>query len=157
MTNPFPPGIRSVTPQLSIDGCTDAIEFYKKAIGAIERNRAPDPSGKKIWHAELQIGDSIVFVNDTFPDMGGGGPNQGQLWIYSDNVDAAYQRAVDAGMTVVMPLANMFWGDRMGTLADGWSNRWTFCQHITDLTQEEIERAGREFAAKMKGHKPTPA
>jgi uncharacterized glyoxalase superfamily protein PhnB len=113
MARAIPEGLRSVTPSLTIDGCAEAIEFYKKAFGAVEVQRAPDPSGKKIWHAQIRIGDSAVFLNDAFPEMGSA-PGTGSLWIYTDDVDAAFRRAVDAGAQVRMPLGDMFWGDRMG-------------------------------------------
>jgi PhnB protein len=114
---------------MTIDGCAAAIDLYKKAFGAVEIDRAPDPSGKKVWHAHIKIGDSAVFVNDVFPEMGGA-PNHSSLWIYTDNVDAAFKRAVDAGLEVKMPLTDMFWGDRMGSLKDRWGNSWTLAQRI---------------------------
>src|SRR5262249_20738531 len=119
MTKAIPDGIRTLTPQLAVDGCAEAIEFYKKAFGAEELRRANDPSGKKIWHAELKIGDSIFFINDTFPEMGGTA-SKSSMWIYSENVDSAFKRAVDAGATVKMPLADIFWGDRTGQVTDKW-------------------------------------
>jgi uncharacterized glyoxalase superfamily protein PhnB len=146
MPKPIPEGLRSITPALALDGCSEAIEFYKKAFGAVEESRAPDPSGKKIWHAQLRIGDSAIFVNDTFPDMG---PPTGpaSLWIYTENVDAAFKRAVDAGAQVKMPLADMFWGDRMGTVADRWGNRFSLAQRTKDMKPEEMRLAGEAFAA----------
>src|SRR5665213_3088707 len=80
-TSPIPKGYHSLTSQLSIDGAAAAIEFYKKAFGAEVLDQAPDPSGKKIWHASLRIGDSMLFVNDVFPDMGGT-PSHSSLWLY---------------------------------------------------------------------------
>jgi PhnB protein len=146
MAKGIPEGLRSVTPALTIDGCAEAIEFYKKAFGAVEVVRAPDPSGKKIWHAQIRIGDSAIFVNDAFPEMGSAlGP--ASLWIYSENVDTAFKRAADAGAQVKMPLADMFWGDRMGSLMDRWGNRWTLAQHMTDMTPEEMERATEQASA----------
>jgi PhnB protein len=146
-TKPIPDGLHSVTPQLSIDGAAEAIEFYKKAFGAEELDRAPDPSGKKIWHASIRIGNSVVFVNDTFPEMGAGGANPSSLWIYSDGVDAAFKRAVDAGAEVKMPLSDMFWGDRMGSLLDRWGNRWTLAQRTKDLSPADLKRAAAAAAA----------
>jgi PhnB protein len=146
MPKPIPEGLRSVTPQITIDGCAEAIEFYKKALGAVEVSRAPDPSGKKVWHAEIRIGDSAIFVNDTFPEMGGGAAPT-SMWLYSAEVDAAFQRAVAAGAKVLMPVTDMFWGDRMGTVADKWSNRWSFAQRVKDLTPDEMRKAGEAAAA----------
>src|ERR1700692_2131530 len=108
-----PEGLHTVTAALAVDGASDAIAFYKKAFGAEEVMRAPDPSGKKIWHASIQIGDSQIFVNDVFPDMPGGA-SKAKLWLYAENVEALFKRATEAGATVRMPLADMFWGDRVG-------------------------------------------
>lgn len=146
MPKPIPEGLRSVTPQITIDGCAEAIEFYKRALSAVEVSRAPDPSGKKVWHAQIKIGDSAVFVNDAFPEMGGGATPT-SMWLYSAEVDAAFKRAVDAGAKVLMPVTDMFWGDRMGTVVDKWGNRWSFAQRVKDLTPEELRKAGEAAAA----------
>lgn len=148
MAKAVPEGMHTVTPQLSVDGAAQAIDFYKKAFGAEEVSRAPDPSGKKIWHAQLRIGNSHIFVNDTFPEMGST-PSQSSLWLYLDNVDAAFKRAVDAGATVRMPVADMFWGDRMGAISDRWGIQWTLATHMKDLTPQEMKRAEEEFIKNM--------
>jgi len=142
----IPEGMHSVTPQLTLKGCSEAIDFYKKAFGAEEISRAIDPSGTKVWHASLRIGDSIIFCNDDFPEMGGS-PHGSQLWIYGEDVDARFKRAVDAGAKVVMPLADMFWGDRMGVLADRWGNQWSLSQRTKEMTPGEVKKAGEAFAA----------
>jgi uncharacterized glyoxalase superfamily protein PhnB len=147
--NAVPAGLQTITPQLSLDGAAEAIEFYRKAFGAEEVMRAPDPSGKKIWHAQIRIGSSSLFVNDVFPGMGGGA-NKSQLWVYVDGVDAAFKRATDAGCTVKMPLADMFWGDRLGCVVDKWGNEWNIAQHVKDLTQDEMKKAQDAFVAQMK-------
>jgi uncharacterized glyoxalase superfamily protein PhnB len=146
-----PEGMHTLTTQLAVDGASEAIEFYKRAFGAEELSRAPDPSGKKVWHSSLRIGSSVLFVNDVFPDMGGSA-EKAHLWLYIDNVDAAWKRAVDAGCTVRMPLADMFWGDRIGTVHDRWGNQWSLAQHIQDLTPEEMKKAQDAFVAQMKKH-----
>src|SRR5712691_10944878 len=128
MAKAVPEGMHTVTPQLSVDGAGEAIELYKKAFGAEELTRALDPSGKKIWHSMLRIGNSTIFVNDTFPEMGGA-PSQASLWIYLDNVDTAFKRAVDAGCKTQMAVADMFWGDRMGTVVDRWGIKWNIATH----------------------------
>jgi len=143
-----PEGLHTVTAALTIDGAAEAIEFYKRALGAEEVMRAADPSGKKIWHAQIRIGDSQVFVNDAFPEMGGGA-NKTRLWIYVENVDSLYKRATDAGATVKMPLADMFWGDRIGTVVDKWGNEWSLAQHIKDMTPDEMKKAQDAFVAGM--------
>ena len=107
-----------------------------------------DPSGKKVWHAELRFGDSAVFINDAAPEMGTLA-GISRLWIYTEGVDAAFQRAVAAGATVRMALADMFWGDRMGQVADKWGNVWSLAQRIKDLSPGEMQKAQDEFVAEM--------
>ena len=143
-----PEGFHTITPSLSLEGAAEAIEFLKKAFGATEHTRAPDPSGKKIWHADLTIGSSHLFVNDVFPDMGGK-PRSASLWLYFDDVDAAFKRATAAGAKVAMPVMDMFWGDRMGQVTDRWDNQWTLAQHTRDMTPEEMKRAQDEFVKQM--------
>jgi uncharacterized glyoxalase superfamily protein PhnB len=145
-----PEGTHTITASLTIDGAADAIEFYKAAFGAEEVMRAPDPTGKKIWHAAVRIGDSQVFVNDTFPEMGGLA-NKTRLYLYTDKVDALFARAsAVAGATVKMPLADMFWGDRMACIVDKWGNEWTLAQHVKDMTPAEMKAAQDAFVASMK-------
>lgn len=152
MVKPIPEGMHSLTPQLTLEGADEAINFYKKALSAEELNRAPDPSGKKIWHAAVKIGSSVVFINDVFPEMGG--KAQGAtLWFYSGDVDAVYKRAVDAGMKVTMPIDDMFWGDRVGGVIDKWGVTWMFAQRKKEMTPEEMDRAGKEFAASAGGER----
>jgi PhnB protein len=149
MTRPIPEGLRSITPQLSVEGAAEAIAFYKKAFGAEETARHADPSGSKIWHAEIRIGDSAVFINDTFPEMGGSA-SRASLWIYVDGVDEAWRRATAAGdVQVRMPLLDQFWGDRMGTLVDKWGITWTIAQRIRDMTPEQLAQAQADFIARM--------
>jgi len=146
----IPEGLRTITPQLTVDGAGEAIEFYKKAFGAEEKMRVPDPSGQKIWHSEVRIGDSAFFINDAFPEMGGGA-HKSSLWLYAENVDATFERAVGAGAKVVMPLGDMFWGDRMGVVVDRWNNQWAIAKHVKDMTPEEMKKAQEDFVASMKG------
>jgi uncharacterized glyoxalase superfamily protein PhnB len=101
-----------------------------------------------VWHAQLQIGDSAFFVNDTFPEMGGHAMPT-SMWIYSAGVDAAFERAVAAGAKVLMPVHDMFWGDRLGTVADKWGNRWSFAQRVKDLTPDEMRKASEAAAAEF--------
>ena len=149
MAKSIPDGLRSITPSLTIDGAGEAIDFYKKAFGAEEVMRAPDPSGKKIWHAALRIGDSQIFLNDAFPEMGAR-PSSSHLWIYTEQVDALWKQATDAGCQIVMPIGDMFWGDRVGTVTDRWGNKWTLAKHIRDLSPAELKKAQDEFVARMK-------
>src|SRR5229473_376471 len=98
MAKPIPEGLHSVTPALTVEGCAEAIETWKKAFGAEELMRATDPSGKKISHASVRIGDSVIFCNDYCPEMKPGAPRQARLWVYLGDVDGYFQRATDAGL-----------------------------------------------------------
>jgi PhnB protein len=145
----IPDGLHSLTPALTLDGAAEAIEFFKEAFGASEISRALDPSGKKVWHAALRIGDSAFFVNDAFPEMGAAAMPS-KLWIYGERVDAAFARATGAGAKVLMTPADMFWGDRMCKVADRWGNEWSLAQRVQDLTPEEVQTAQDAFVAGMK-------
>ena len=145
----IPDGYHSVTPMLIVKGAARAIEFYKLAFGAEEIDRAVDASGHKIMHAALRIGDSMLFVNDVFPEMGAT-PSQTSLWIYVTDCDASCKRATEAGAKATMPPTDMFWGDRMGALSDKWGNEWTLAQRIKEPTPEEMKAAQDAFVAKSK-------
>ncbi|HEY7634467.1 MAG TPA: VOC family protein [Gemmatimonadales bacterium] len=147
----IPKGYHTVTPSLVVDGAGQAIEFYKKALGAEELMRFEGPDGK-IMHAEIKIGDSVVMLNDEMPDYGVRGPkaiggSSVSLFIYKDGVDAAWKRAIDAGARPIQPLADQFWGDRSGCVEDPFGHRWWLSQHTKDLSPEEIRKAAEEFFA----------
>jgi PhnB protein len=152
-TQPVPPGFHTITPSLTFSDAAQAIEFYKKALGAEERMRMPGPDGK-ISHAELKIGDSIVFLNDEMPSMGCkspqslGGSSTG-FYLYVPDVDKAFQRAIDAGGKSTCPLTDMFWGDRMGNFVDPFGYAWTLAAHTRDMTEEEMEEGAKAFHAQM--------
>lgn len=140
-----PDGLQTVAPHLTVRGGVAAIEFYKKAFGAIERRRSPTPDGK-LLHGELQIGDSRIFLNDEFPEMGAVSPEALNgtpivLHLQVEDVDSLYKQAVSAGAKVVMPLADQFWGDRYGIVEDPFGHRWSMASHMKDLTDEEIRKA----------------
>jgi PhnB protein len=147
--SPTPKGYHSITAQLSLEGAAAAIEFYKKAFGAEVVDQAADPSGTKIWHAALRIGDSMLFVNDIFPEMGGSLSNTG-LWLYVTDVDASYKRAVDAGAKGTNPPTDMFWGDRMAHVVDPFGQKWALATRVKDMTPEETKQAADAFIAQMK-------
>ena len=152
----IPRGYHSVTPHLTVRGAAEAIEFYKRAFGARERGRMPGPDGKTIMHAELQIGDSIVFLADEFPDMGCRAPKTlggatGTLHLYVTDVDRAFQRAVAAGAEVRMPVTDMFWGDRYAKVADPFGHEWGLATHKEDLSAREIGRRAEAFFSRMGG------
>lgn len=142
----IPEGLHTLTPQLTIDGCDRAIDWYQRVFSAEVRSRAPDPSGKKVWHAELRIGNSVVFLNDTFPEMGGK-PETASIWLYAEDIDTWWKRVVDAGAKVVMPLSDMFWGDRTGTVVDPFGNRWNLAQRMKNLSSAEMKQAQDAFVA----------
>jgi PhnB protein len=147
--SPIPKGYHTITAQLSIEGATQAIEFYKKAFGAEVLDQAPDPSGKKIWHAALRVGDSMLFVNDIFPEMGGSASHSG-MWLYVNDVDASFKRAVDAGAKGLQPPADMFWGDRMAHVVDPFGQKWAIATRVKDMTPEEMKKAAEAFIASTK-------
>jgi uncharacterized glyoxalase superfamily protein PhnB len=119
-------GIQTVTPHLAVVGAIDAIKFYRKAFGATEVMRMPADDGKRLLHAELRIGKSTVFLADVFSEWGGQGPAGGNVQhLRVDNADATFKRAIKAGATVVMPLEDMFWGDRYGRLLDPFGQTWS--------------------------------
>jgi PhnB protein len=151
--NPIPQGYHTVTPNLVVRDGARAIEFYRKAFGADETVRMPGPGGS-VLHAEIRIGDSVLMLADEMPDMGskspqayGGSPVT--FYIYVEDVDAAWKRAMDAGAKPVMPPADMFWGDRTGWLEDPFGHQWSLAQHVADPSPEEIQRGQEEFFSKF--------
>jgi uncharacterized glyoxalase superfamily protein PhnB len=149
---PIPKGYHTVTPSIVVKGAAKAIDFYKKAFAAEEVSRFPAPDGG-LMHAELRIGDSALLLADEMPDQGGGkspksiGGTPVSFFVYRENVDAAWKRAVDAGGKPVMPLADQFWGDRAGCLEDPFGHRWWLAQRVQDLTPAEMRTAAESFFA----------
>jgi PhnB protein len=149
----IPKGHHTVTPSLFVAGAAKAIDFYRKALGAEEVMRFPAPDGT-IMHAELRIGDSIIMLADEMPDQGGRGPKSiggtpVSFFVYGENVDAAWKRAVDAGAKPIVPLADQFWGDRTGCLEDPFGHQWWLAQHVQDLTPEELRKNAESFLSQM--------
>jgi PhnB protein len=152
---PVPDGYHTITPALTIRDAAKAIEFYKQAFGAKVRGGVMKMPDGKVGHAELLIGDSIIMLSDEFPDFGSLSPQSvggtsTNLHIYLDGVDAAFDRAVKAGATVVMPVADQFWGDRYGRLKDPFGHNWSIGTHVKDLSMDEMKRGMDEAMAKMK-------
>jgi len=140
-----PDGYHRVTAHLTVRDAAALIEFYKRAFGAVERRRAPGPDGKSIMHAEIQIGDSIVFLNDEFPEMGALSPLGSQttpvtLHLYVEDADKQFEQALSAGAEVVMPLADQFWGDRYGIVKDPSGHQWSIGSHMEDLTPQQMQQ-----------------
>jgi PhnB protein len=151
-----PEGFHTVTPHLTLDNAAQAIDWYKKALGAEEIARAVGPDGK-ILHAELRIGNSLIMLNDAI--MGGKGPKElggspASLWIYVEDCDALFNRAVAAGGQVLPgmgAMADQFWGDRCGSLKDPHGYSWTIATRKEDLTPQEMEQRQAEFMKQYAG------
>jgi PhnB protein len=150
---PIPEGYHSLNPYLSVDDAKQAIEYYKRAFGATERVLMPGPDGK-IGHAELEIGDSVVMLADQMPQSSTKPPKEvgaptASLMLYTDDVDAVVQKAVDNGATITMPVENMFWGDRLGTITDPFGHVWHVATHVEDVPPAEMEERAKAAMASM--------
>jgi PhnB protein len=152
-----PEGYHTVTPQLTLDNAAQAIDWYKKALGADEVARAVGPDGK-IMHAEIRIGDSRIMVNDAI--MGGKsakayGGSPASLWLYVEDADTLFNRAIAAGGQIAMggmgKMQDQFWGDRCGTFDDPHGYRWTIATHKEDLTREEMQQRQDAFMKQFAG------
>ena len=148
---PIPDGYHSVTPYLILDNAMGALEFYKKAFGAVEEVRMPAPGGR-IGHAEIRIGDSVIMLADESPGMGarsartlGGSPIS--LLVYVDDVDARVAQAVAAGAKLVRPVANQFYGDRTGGVDDPFGYHWYLATHVEDVPPEEMKKRAAKAMA----------
>ena len=144
----IPDGYYSLTPYLVCKGAAEAIEFYKKALGAVETVRMPGPGGR-IMHAEVKIGNSILMLSDENPERGHFSPTTiggttSTVMLYTDNVDATYKSALAAGAKSTSEPTDMFWGDRMATLTDPFGHNWAIATHKEDVSEEEM---GRRMAA----------
>jgi PhnB protein len=153
----IPEGLHTITPQMTLDHASEAIDWYKKALGAEEMSRATGPDGK-IMHAELRIGNSRFMVNDAM--MGGKGPkalggSPMALWVYVDDCDTLFKRAIAAGGKVAPggmgEMQDQFWGDRSGTLIDPAGYTWTIATRKEDLTPLEMQQRQDEFMKSFKG------
>jgi len=152
---PIPQGYTTVTPSITLNDTPKAIEFYKKAFGATERSRVPGPDGK-IVHAEIQIGNAIIMMNDECmgqrsPKSFGGSP--ASFYLYFEDADAAFKKAIAAGGKQLMPVTDMFWGDRMGHFEDPFGYTWNVATHVKDMTPEEMKKGQEEFMKQMAGAK----
>jgi len=142
---PVPDWMHTVTPHLVCAGAADAIEFYKKALNAVEMMRLPGPQGKLI-HACIRIGDSAIFLADECPEWGSFGPKSLKgspvtIHLQVEDVDALFEQAVNAGATTRMPVEDMFWGDRYGYLEDPFGHHWAIATHVRDVSLEELQEA----------------
>jgi PhnB protein len=148
---PIPDGYHSVTPYLAVEDAAAAIDYYKKVFGAKERVRMDAPGGK-IGHAELEIGDALVMLSDALPQFSTRAPTElgattVGIFLYVDDVDTVVKGAVDAGATVLMEVADQFWGDRFGTVQDPFGHLWSVATHVEDVPPEEIEERAKAAMA----------
>ena len=143
---PIPDGYHTVTPQLNVKDAAKLIEFMKQAFGAEERMRMPGPDGA-LMHAEVKIGDSLVMLSDAVREA----PMPAWLFLYVEDVDAAYQRALRAGATSALEPTDMFWGDRFASVGDAFGNRWGIATHKEDVPPQDMGRRAQEFFKKQGG------
>src|SRR5947208_13229455 len=148
----IPKGFHTITPALTCKNAAQAIELYKKAFGAKEVSRMAGPNGA-IMHAEVNIGDSKIFLSDEYPGTSAA-PATGTLpshaiYLYVDDVDSVYKQALAAGCQEGMPITDMFWGDRFGKVIDPFGHHWNLATHIEDVAPAEMKRRGDEWMAQM--------
>lgn len=151
MVKAIPEGYHTIVPYLLVRNAAAALDYYKKAFGAVEISRFAQEDGR-IAHADMTIGDSHFMLADEFPDMGHVGPQTlGNttfgMALYVENVDEMFKNAINAGGTVQRALEDQFYGDRSGTLIDPFGHKWTISTHVEDVTEEEMVRR-----AKAQGH-----
>jgi uncharacterized glyoxalase superfamily protein PhnB len=148
--------MHTATPNLVFRDASAAIAFYQRAFGASEVRRMPRPDGRGVWHAEIQIGDSILYLADEVPGSlvrapSPESPGTVSIWLYVEDCEAAFRRAVEAGARVVMPLREMFWGDRFGMVVDPFGLAWAVATRVREVPPEELRRAAGTASAM-----PTP-
>ena len=153
MAKPIPDGYHTLTPALTVKNGAEAIAFYKRALGAEEIMQIPGPDGR-LMHAEMKIGDSGFMLGEEMPEQGCRAPASvgavsSSLYVYVQDVDKAFRRAVEGGAKPVMPVTDMFWGDRFGQVEDPSGHRWGLATHKEDPSPEEMARRQKEFFAQM--------
>lgn len=152
---PIPEGYHNVTPYLFIRGAARAIDFYKNVFGAKERMRMPGPDGR-IGHAELQIGDSVVMLADENPQIQAKSPETlggttSSLHLYVEHVDSVVENAVKSGAKILRPIADQFYGDRVGTIVDPFGQMWSVGTHIEDVSPEEMQKRMAKVSSQAAG------
>lgn len=151
---PVPKGMHTVTPSLVLRDCARAITFYQHAFGAKEVRRMTSPDGRAVWHAELRIGDSVVYMNDEMPGSPASAPTPEHpaamsIQLYVEDCDATFARAVAAGARATMKPDDMFWGDRMGSVVDPYGYTWAIATHQRDVSDEDLRRAMQAAQRRM--------
>lgn len=150
----LPEGIRAVTPMLTVKNSVQAVDWYKKVFGADVRAMAAGPTPGSTIHGEFRIADCSIFIADEMPmsntksppSLGG---SSASITLYFSDCDGVYSRAVAAGAEVLMPMADMFWGDRYGIIRDPFGCVWSIASHREDVSREEMDRRTREFFASL--------
>lgn len=143
----IPQGFSTITPALNVNGADKAIKLYKKALGAKEDYRMETPDGK-VMHACLQIGNSKLFLADVMPGMGCSTPSEASFYLYVDDVDGSYKKALQGGMSELYPVNDMFWGDRTGSVKDSFGIIWTLATHVREVSPEDMEEGKKQFMSK---------
>jgi len=159
MAKPIPEGYHAVSPSFTFKDSQKAIDFYKKAFGAKVLDVFPHLTGRGIMHATIQIGDSILMMGDEMPGQNcksaetlGASPIS--FYLYVSNADAVFKQAIAAGCTVVMPVEDMFWGDRGGNVKDPFGYSWMIATHTQDLTTDQIRKGAEAFFAQLQKNNP---
>ena len=149
----IPKDYHSITPVLIVKNGDEAIEFYKKGFGVEERYRMKGPDGR-VAHAELKLGDSVFMLSDEYPEMEchspktiGGSPVS--MYVYVDDVDSVFNKAISAGAKALDPVKDQFWGDRHGRLVDPFGHLWSIATHKKDLSEEEMKKAAEAAFSQM--------
>lgn len=151
---PVPKGMHSITPNLVLRDCARAITFYQHAFGAKEVRRMTSPDGRSVWHAELRIGDSVVYVNDEMPGSQAVAPTPEHpaamsIQLYVEDCDTVFAKALAAGARSSMKPDDMFWGDRMGSVVDPYGYTWAIATHVRDVSEDDMRRAMQEAQRRM--------
>ncbi len=143
---PIPEKYHTVTPYLTVHGVAKLLEFVKRAFDATELERVSGPGGA-INHAEVRIGDSVVMMGEAREPRK---PKPTLLYLYVQDVDATYNRALEAGAACVVEVTNQFYGDRSGAVQDPCGNEWWIATHVEDVSKEEMARRAKEAYSKQK-------
>ena len=147
MVKPIPEGYTSVTPSLILKNCAKAIELYQKAFDAEELDRIDYSDGSGVMHATIKIGNSIIMMGDETPNMKAVGAS---FYLYVPDVDVAVKKAEAVGLNSIMPISDMFWGDRLGCVVDEFGIQWSIATHVKDVSEKELAEGAKEMEAMMK-------
>jgi PhnB protein len=145
-TKHIPDGYSTITPSFAVEGAQKFVDFLKQVFGAKERFRMDGPAGK-IMHAELAVGDSVIMLGEAMPPQWPAKSNS--LYVYVDDVDTTYKRAIQAGATSVREPSNQFYGDRSGAVTDPFGNSWGIATHVEDVPPDELKKRAEEFQKKF--------